>query len=175
MQKARYSEENLGHFGISSKCYCHFTLPIRRYPDLVVHRVIKNLLDGNLGALTGSYENFVREAAKNSSVNERKADEAERAVDDLYMAAYMLDHVGEEFDAVISGVTSFGVFSELENGIEGLTRIEDLPRGQYKYDEKTFTLRSGKHSYTIGERVRVGVIGADISSKRIDFIILAKK
>ncbi len=175
MQKARYSEENLGHFGISSKCYCHFTSPIRRYPDLVVHRVIKNLLDGNLGALTGSYENFVREAAKNSSVNERKADEAERAVDDLYMAAYMLDHVGEEFDAVISGVTSFGVFSELENGIEGLTRIEDLPRGQYKYDEKTFTLRSGKHSYTIGERVRVGVIGADISSKRIDFIILAKK
>ena len=175
MQKARYSEENLGHFGISSKFYCHFTSPIRRYPDLVVHRVIKNLLDGNLGALTGSYENFVREAAKNSSVNERKADEAERAVDDLYMAAYMCDHVGEEFDAVISGVTSFGVFSELENGIEGLTRIEDLPRGQYKYDEKTFTLRSGKHSYTIGERVRVGVIGADISSKRIDFIILAKK
>lgn len=175
MQKARYSDENLGHFGISSKCYCHFTSPIRRYPDLVVHRVLKDILEGNVGELYGSFVDFARDAAKISSLNERKADEAERAVDDLYKAAYMRGHVGEEFDAVISGVTSFGVFSELENGIEGLTRIEDLPRGQYVYDEKTYTLKSGKRSYTIGERVRVGVLNADISSKRIDFIILAKK
>ena len=174
MQKARYSAENLGHFGISSKCYCHFTSPIRRYSDLIVHRIVKASLEGDIGAISGTFEKFVSEAALHASVCERKADEAERAVDDIYKAAYAYDVRGEEFDAVVSGVTSFGVFSELPNGVEGLTRIEDLPRGKYVYDEKSYTLGSGKNSFTIGDRVKIGVLGADIGSRRIDFIILAK-
>ena len=175
MQKAKYSAENLGHFGISSKCYCHFTSPIRRYPDLIVHRIVKASLDGDMAALNERYSTFAPEAAVQSSVNEKKADEAERAVDDLYKAAYASERVGEEFDAVISGVTSSGVFSELENGVEGFTPIGDLPRGQYSYDEKTFSLRSGKHCYTLGDEVRIGIMDANITNRRIDFIILAKK
>ena len=175
MQKAKYSEQNLGHFGISSKCYCHFTSPIRRYPDLIVHRIVKASLDGDMTALVEKYSTFVAEAAMRSSVNERKADDAERAVDDIYKAAYMSERVGMEYDAVISGVNSSGVFCELENGVEGFTRIGDLPRGNYVYDEKTYSLRSGKRSYSLGEEVRVGVLDANVATKKVDFIILAKK
>ena len=175
MQKAKYSAENKGHFGISSKCYCHFTSPIRRYPDLIVHRIIKASLDGDVTALIEKYSAIVDDAAMRSSINERKADEAERAVDDIYKAAYMSDLVGTEFDAVISGVNSSGVFCELDNGIEGFTRVGDLPRGNYVYDEKTYSLRSGKRSYSLGEEVRIGVLDANIATKKIDFIILAKK
>lgn len=175
MQKAKYSEQNLGHFGISSKCYCHFTSPIRRYPDLIVHRIVKASLDGDMTSLVENYSTFVAEAAMRSSVNERKADEAERAVDDIYKAAYMSGRVGMEYDAVISGVNSSGVFCELENGVEGFTRIGDLPRGNYVYDEKTYSLRSGKRSYSLGEEVRIGVLDANVATKRVDFIILSKK
>ncbi len=175
MQKARYSPENKGHFGLSSKCYCHFTSPIRRYPDLVVHRVIKAILDGKADETAELYSSLANSAADHSSVNERKADDAERAVDDLYKVRYMEEHVGEEFDAVISGVTALGVFCELENTIEGFTSVKDLPRGQYKFDEKTYSLKSSKYSYKLGDEVRIGVLGADLSSKRIDFIILSKK
>ncbi len=174
MQKARYSPENKGHFGLSSKCYCHFTSPIRRYPDLIVHRVIKSVLEGEIGELIDLYGGIVSAAAENSSVNERKADDAEREVDVLYKVKYMEDHIGEEFDAVISGVTSLGVYCELENTIEGFTSVKDLPRGQYKFDEKTYSLKSSKYCYKLGDRVRIGVLGADIASKRIDFIILTK-
>ena len=175
MQKAKYSEQNLGHFGISSKCYCHFTSPIRRYPDLIVHRIVKASLDGDMTSLVENYSTFVAEAAMRSSVNERKADEAERAVDDIYKAAYMSGRVGMEYDAVISGVNSSGVFCELENGVEGCTRIGDLPRGNYVYDEKTYSLRSGKRSYSLGEEVRIGVLDANVATKKVDFIILSKK
>lgn len=175
MQKAKYSEQNLGHFGISSKCYCHFTSPIRRYPDLIVHRIVKASLDGDMTSLVENYSTFVAEAAVRSSVNERKADEAERAVDDIYKAAYMSGRVGMEYDAVISGVNSLGVFCELENGVEGFTRIGDLPRGNYVYDEKTYSLRSGKRSYSLGEEVRIGVLDANVATKKVDFIILSKK
>lgn len=174
MQKAKYSERNLGHFGISSKCYCHFTSPIRRYSDLIVHRIVKASLDGDIYSLDGVFEKFVAEAASRVSICERKAEEAERNVDDLYKAAYAYDLTGCEFDAVISGVTQFGVFCELPNGIEGLTRLEDLPRGKYTYDESTYTLKGGKYSFTIGESVKIGVLGADIQTRRIDFLILAK-
>ncbi len=173
MQKARYCDQNLGHFGISSKCYCHFTSPIRRYSDLIVHRIVKASLDGDMSVLFGEFESFVAEAAKHASVCERKSDEAERAVDDIYKAAYAYDRRGEEYDAVISGVTSFGVFSELPNGVEGLTRLEYLPRGKYVYDEKTYSLKSGKYCFRIGDTVRIGIMGADIGSRRVDFIILA--
>ena len=130
-------------------------------------------IDGDMSVLFGEFESFVAEAAKHASVCERKSDEAERAVDDIYKAAYAYDRRGEEYDAVISGVTSFGVFSELPNGVEGLTRLEYLPRGNYVYDEKTYSLKSGKYCFRIGDTVRIGIIGADIGSRRVDFIILA--
>ena len=174
MQKAKYSPENIGHFGLASKCYCHFTSPIRRYPDLVVHRIIKSVLDGEIGELIDLYKDFCGSASENSSEKERTADEAEREVDELYKTKYMETHIGEEYDAVISGVIEQGVFSELDNTVEGFTSVKDLPRGQYRYDEKAYCLYSGKHRYKLGDKVRVGVMGADISRKRVDFIILKK-
>lgn len=174
MQKAKYTTENLGHFGLSSECYCHFTSPIRRYPDLMVHRVIKALLDGKIGQINDLYGDLCQKSALQSSEKERAADEAERTVDDLYKTIYMKDKAGMEFDAVISGVTSSGVFCELDNTVEGFTGLENLPRGNYKFDDKTFTLSSGKHSFRLGEKVRIGVLGADVATRRVDFIILSK-
>lgn len=174
MQKAKYSPENDGHFGLSSKCYCHFTSPIRRYPDLVVHRVLKLIIDGRFGELIDLYADFVTEAARISSENERRADEAERAVDDLYKAYYMRSFVGEEFDAVISGVTAKGVYSQLENTVEGFTPVEFLPRGNYAFDEKTFSLVSGKRKFALGDKVKVGVADVDEAEKRVELIILEK-
>ncbi len=174
MQKARYSKDNIGHFGLSSKCYCHFTSPIRRYPDLVVHRIIKMILDGRIGELVDCYAERIAEAANVSSENERKADEAERTVDDLYKVKYMEKYLGEEFEGIISGVTSFGIFTELENTIEGFTPLENLPRGKYVFDDKNYTLSSGKNFFKLGERVKVGVLSANIASRRVEFIILGK-
>lgn len=174
MQKASYYPENLGHFGLSSKCYCHFTSPIRRYPDLIVHRVLKHVLDGDIVAINDLYGDFIYDMAKQTSEKEKKATEIERAVDDLYKAKYMENFIGQEFDAVISGVTNFGVFSELENSVEGITKLEDLPRGNYVFDQKSYKLSSSKHSFSLGEKVRVGVLGVDLSSRRAEFIILYK-
>ncbi len=175
MQKAFYSPENKGHFGLSSTCYCHFTSPIRRYPDLVVHRVIKMMLEGRIGELNDLYADYIKEAAASSSKSEMRADAAERRMDDLYKTAYMKDRIGEEFDAVISGVTPNCVFSELENTVEGVTYVEDLPRGNYVFDEKTFTLSAGgRKSYSLGDKVRVGVISADLTERRTRFLILGK-
>ncbi|MBQ8725995.1 MAG: ribonuclease R [Clostridia bacterium] len=174
MQKASYYPENLGHFGLSSKCYCHFTSPIRRYPDLIVHRVLKCVLDGDLTAINDLYGDFIYGAATQTSEKEKKATEVERSVDDLYKAKYMEKFIGHEFDAVISGVTAFGIFAELENSVEGLTKIEDLPRGEYVLDQKRYTLSSKKHSFTLGDRVRVGVMGVDLTDRRVEFIILYK-
>ena len=174
MQKAKYYPENLGHFGLSSTCYCHFTSPIRRYPDLIVHRVIKYALDGEISAINDLYGDFIYDSATQTSEKEKKADEVERAVDDLYKAKYMEDFIGQEFDAVISGVTSFGVFCELDNTVEGFTPIECLPRANYTFDKNTFTLSSPKHTFKLGEKVRIGVMGVDLTSRRTEFIILYK-
>ena len=174
MQKASYYPENLGHFGLSSNCYCHFTSPIRRYPDLIVHRVIKYALDGEISAINDLYGDFIYNSATQTSEKEKKADEVERAVDDLYKAKYMEQFIGQEFDAVISGVTSFGVFCELENTVEGFTPLECLPRANYVFDKNTFSLSSPKHTFKLGERVRIGVMGVDLSARRTEFIILYK-
>lgn len=173
MQKAKYSPENIGHFGLSSKCYTHFTSPIRRLPDLVIHKIIKSVLDGE--DVTKKYSSLVTEASNVSSINERKADEAERTMDDFYKCRYMKKFIGYEFDAVISGVTNFGVFVELENTVEGLVKVEKLPRGNYQYDEKTFSLRSGKRSYTLGDSVKVVVLGVDSRARKIDMKITVDK
>ncbi len=174
MQKASYYPENLGHFGLSSKCYCHFTSPIRRYPDLIVHRVLKHVLDGDIVAINDLYGDFIYDMATQTSEREKKATEVERAVDDLYKAKYMENFIGREFDAVISGVTAFGVFSELENSVEGITKLEDLPRGNYVFDQKSYKLSCSKHSFSLGEKVRVGVLDVDLSARRTEFIILYK-
>ncbi len=173
MQKAKYSPENAGHFGLSSKCYCHFTSPIRRFPDLVVHKIVKAILSGE--DVTSKYSTLVVDGSAISSQNERRADEVERMMDDFYKCRYMKKFIGYEFDGVINGVTNFGVFVELENTVEGLVRIEHLPRGNYQLDEKTFSLRSGKRSYTLGDRVKVLVLGVDTRARKIDMKITVDK
>ncbi len=174
LQKAYYSKDNLGHFGLASKCYLHFTSPIRRYPDLVVHRILKMAIDGQKGQLIDLYKDIVESSAENSSIKEKSATLCQRDVDDLYKAYYMKDYVGEEFEGVISGVTNFGVFVELENTIEGLIRIENLPRRNYHFNEESMRLECGKFSLAIGEKVRIGVLFVDISSRKIEFAYLGK-
>ena len=173
MQKARYSHENMGHFGLASECYCHFTSPIRRYPDLCIHRIIKEVINGGYPQAVERYSGFVEHAAKQSSERERRATEAEREVDDLYMTMYMSEHIGEEFDAVISGVTSFGLFAELPNTVEGFIPIETL-FGEYKFDAERFRL-IGKETYTIGEELHIKVVDVDFERRRTEFRLLYKK
>ncbi len=174
MQKAKYSPENLGHFGLASDCYCHFTSPIRRYPDLCIHRIIKEVLAGEYPQAVEKYGNFVVRAAEQSSERERRATEAEREVDDLYMTMYMSERIGEEFDAVISGVTNFGLFAELPNTIEGFIPIETL-YGEYFFDADRFRLIGKKATYTIGEGLRVEVYDVDFERRRTIFKLLSKK
>ncbi len=174
MQKAKYSETDFGHFGLALKHYCHFTSPIRRYPDLAVHRVLKALLGGESG-LEEKYGEFVAEAAKNSSEREKVSDDAERAADDFYKLLYSRDKIGEEFDGVVSGVTGFGVFVELENGVEGLVRLERLKGKRYVFDEKRYSLSDGKTTYKLGDKVKIVVDGVNFGTKRAEFNFVYEK
>jgi ribonuclease R len=174
MSKAKYHPINVGHFGLSSDCYCHFTSPIRRYPDLLIHRIIKMVLDGQAGQAVEEFSDFVYEAGKLSSEKEKNADEAERAIDDLYKARYMSGKIGEEFAGIISGVTSFGIFVELENTVEGLIKIDTLPRGRYDYDENRFTLKSNNLTFKLGEKIKIKVAGADLQTRKVEFIFIEK-
>ena len=170
MQKAKYHHENLGHFGLASDCYCHFTSPIRRYPDLVVHRVLKLILHGSMDDYTiNRMSGFVQEACVQSSEREKIADEAERDADDMKKAEYAQKLVGMEFDGIISGVTSFGIFVELPNTVEGLIRIEYLPEDIYEYDQKNYALIGKNYKFTLSQQVKIKVVGADVMSRKIDF------
>lgn len=171
MQKAKYSEQNDIHFGLSETHYCHFTSPIRRYPDLVVHRILNDFFLGNVD-LNERYSEFVEKASKQSSEKERNAMNAERAVDDYYKILYISGYEGEEFDAIISGVTNFGLFCELDNGIEGLVKIETLKGKRYNFDAKKFTLSDGKKTYKLGEKVKIKVAGVNIIDKRAEFVLV---
>ena len=173
MQKARYAPENMGHFGLASDCYCHFTSPIRRYPDLCIHRIIKEVINGGYAHAVETYGNFVTRAAEQSSQRERRATDAERDVDDLYMTMYMSEHLDEEYDAVISGVTSFGLFAELPNTVEGFIPIETL-YGEYTFDADKFRIYSAKQSFAIGEVLRVRVYDVDFERRRTEFRLLKK-
>ncbi|MDE6667022.1 MAG: ribonuclease R [Clostridia bacterium] len=169
MQKARYSEENLGHFGLASKCYCHFTSPIRRYPDLFVHRALKAVLEGKK---FDKLANFAHDAGVDCSARERVADECERKVDDLYKLYFMAERLGEEYDAVISGVTAFGIFAELDNTVEGFIPLEDLPKDSYKFYEEKFTLAGAKFTFKLGGKVKVKVADCDLGRMRVLFKLI---
>ena len=170
MAKARYDGENSGHFGLGAAYYCHFTSPIRRYPDLFCHRVIKESLCG--GNLKKSFA-VCDEVSKHSSERECEAEWAERDVVRIKMCEYMERHIGEEFDAVISSVTSFGFFAELECGIEGLVRAEDIEGDFYVFDKEHLELRGErkKKAFRIGDRVKVFVAAVDTESGYIDFLL----
>ncbi len=174
MQKAKYSPIDVGHFGLSKEHYCHFTSPIRRYPDLVIHRIIKEFLAGR-DNLEEKYGEFVFTASKQSSDKEKNATEAERAVDEYYKMLYISNYVGEEFDGIVSGVINFGVFVELYSGVEGLVKVETL-KGKRKYvlDSKNYTLSDGKNTYKLGQTVRIKVVGVNIGERRAEFIMLDK-
>ncbi|MBE7089090.1 MAG: RNB domain-containing ribonuclease, partial [Clostridiales bacterium] len=173
MQKARYSEENLGHFGLASKCYCHFTSPIRRYPDLFIHRVIKDVLHGEKDRAKRIYGDIVHQAGIDTSECERRADEAERAVDDLYKVVYMSERIGQEYEATISGVTNFAIFAELANTVEGIIRIENLPNDTYEFFEDKFTLKGKKHVFKIGDAIKIRVDGCDFGNMRVEFGLIS--
>lgn len=174
MSKARYSAENCGHFGLASRCYCHFTSPIRRYPDLLVHRIVKLILDGQAGEVEQGYKNFVNIASNSCSASERRADEAERAVDELYKTWYMRSHLGEDFEGVVSGVTAFGIFVELPNTVEGLVRIENLPQDDYTFVEERYLLKGSRNSYKIGDKCAVRVAACNIGTRRVEFTLAEK-
>lgn len=168
MQKARYAENNLGHFGLASGCYCHFTSPIRRYPDLFVHRSLKSILHGDT-KLMPVYVKNAQAAGIDCSERERIADEAERDVDDLYKTVYMSDRIGEIYDATVSGVTNFGVFCELENTIEGLIPIDVLPDNDYEFFAEKFLLKGRNSTFRLGDKLKVRVDGCDFGRMRVLF------
>ena len=166
MQQARYSSKNLGHFGLAAQFYTHFTSPIRRYPDLIVHRMLKASPE-EIPKLARRLD----EIALHSSERERRAVEIERDVSDYKSVEFMKNFIGQKFDAVISGVTDFGIFVELENGVEGLIHVSTIKGDYYNYIENEFAL-IGRHtgkSFTIGDSVRVRLIRADRSKRQIDF------
>ena len=175
MQKAVYDKNNIGHFGLASKCYTHFTSPIRRYPDTTVHRLLRTyLFNKSLSADTIKYwENKLTVLGEHTSERERASIECEREVDDMKMAEYMEKHIDEEYTGIVSGVMSFGMFIELPNKIEGLVRIDDLGDDYYTYDESTFSLRGNKNKrgYRLGDEVKVVVKAASKANHTIDFIL----
>ena len=174
MKKARYSEVNAGHFGLSCRMYCHFTSPIRRYPDLSVHRIINYVLDGHsVSETVKKYSSFASVSAKTSSENEISALEAERDIDDLYKTIYMKKHIGQEFDAVISSVTSFGLFCELENTCEGLVPLRSMKQ-RYYFDPENMTLSNRNTTYRLGDKVRIKVENANVSLRLIDFSLVSE-
>ncbi len=170
MQKARYSEKNLQHFGLASECYCHFTSPIRRYPDLFVHRVLKQILRGEKYELE-KYASVAPSSATDCSERERVADEAERKVDDLYKLFYMYERLGEKFEATISGVTSHVIYCELDNAVEGLVPIECLPDDSYQLYPEKFLLEGAKHRYKLGDKLFVTVADCDLGRMKTIFTL----
>lgn len=177
MQKAVYRPENLGHYGLASSCYTHFTSPIRRYPDTTVHRLLRTYLFENKldNATIHKWEEKLVYIAEHSSDRERASVDCEREVEDMKMAEYMENHIGEEFEGMISSVTSFGMFVELDNLVEGLVPLRDMP-DFFNYDEERMTLTGEKShvKYSIGERVKVRVVRASKEDKTIDFEVVKK-
>ncbi|AZV58590.1 ribonuclease R [Clostridium sp. AWRP] len=175
MKQARYSSECVGHFGLAARYYCHFTSPIRRYPDLIIHRIIKEFINGRL--TDNRIKTLVKEvdyAAKQSSEMERVAQDAEREVDDLKKAEYMSKRIGEEFEGIISSVTNFGMFVELPNTIEGLVHMSTLEDDYYVYDEKHLSLvgERNRNIYKLGDEIKIRVLKVDMFAHEIYFEVV---
>ena len=175
MKQAKYTVENDGHFGLAANYYTHFTSPIRRYPDLQIHRIIKDNLRGRMNAdKMEHYRSILPEVAKRSSEMERRADEAERETVKLKKVEYMQAHIGEEFEGVISGITKWGMYVELPNTIEGLVHVTNMTDDHYEYNEERYEMM-GMHTrkvYKLGEGLRVRVLDADRLMRTIDFKIV---
>lgn len=172
LRKAKYSEVKDIHFGLAAEHYSHFTAPIRRYPDLMIHKIIKDSINGKLTSnKEKAYEDILPDVAEHTSMAERRAEEAEREVADLKMAQYMSGKIGEQYEGIISSVTSFGLFVQLENTIEGLVHFNNMDDDYYIFDEENYYIigeRTHK-TYRLGDIVKIEVIGADIGKKNIDF------
>ncbi|WP_125153440.1 ribonuclease R [Clostridium rectalis] len=178
LKQARYSPECIGHFGLAARYYCHFTSPIRRYPDLMIHRIIKEFINGKINDKRSvRLEKEVEEASNQSSDMERLAEEAEREVDDLKKAEYMSDKIGETYEGIISSVTAFGLFVELPNTIEGLVHISTLTDDYYIYDEKHLCLvgERSKNIHRLGDEVKVIVDKVDLDAHEIYFELLKEE
>ncbi|HEY9062492.1 MAG TPA: ribonuclease R [Pseudobacteroides sp.] len=178
LQKARYSHESNGHFGLAAKFYCHFTSPIRRYPDLIIHRIMKEYIKGNISeSREDRFNEILPEIANHCSTRERAAEEAERETDDLKKVEYMKKHEGEVFDGIISSVTSFGMFVELDNTIEGLVRMDNMEDDYYIFDDERYMLigERTRKIYSIGDSVSVQLAKADIAKRQIDFVLFDGK
>ena len=174
MKQAKYTTSCTGHFGLATNYYCHFTSPIRRYPDLQIHRIIKENLRGRMNEKRREhYDHLLTEVSKHSSEMERRADEAERETVKLKKAEYMQQHIGETFEGVISGVTEWGFFVELPNTVEGLVRVTALNDDFYQYYEDTYELvgNATNKRYKLGQKVKVIVDSVDKVTRTIDFVL----
>ena len=177
MKQAKYSPQCVGHFGLAAKYYCHFTSPIRRYPDLQIHRIIKEQLNNKINnKRQDQLAHIVEYASTQSSERERAAELAERDVHDFYKAMYMADKVGQEFDGVVSSVTSFGMFVELDNTVEGLIRLAHMRDDYYIYNQETYSIigERTKKTFRIGDTVRIKVENVNVDFREIDFSLIAK-
>lgn len=175
---AVYAPENVGHFGLALTAYAHFTSPIRRYPDLLVHRAIKHALGGAQPATFVYSPRQMTALALQCSERERRADEAEREVDERYRAAWMEQHVGGEFEGTISGVTSFGLFIELdESKVNGLVHVTQLPHDYYHFDPIRKTLKGERtaREFRLGDRVSIVVLKASVEDRKIDFRLVEER
>lgn len=173
MSKAKYFEEPIGHYGLALENYAQFTSPIRRYPDLTIHRILSDVVKGTpIGKVRAKYENFAVSSARHSTETELAAMRLERNCDDCYKAEFMKSHISEVFDGIISGVAFHGIYVSLPNSVEGLVKVADLPEGEYEYDEM-FTMKNvlNNTGYTIGDAVKVKCIKVDVSEGNIDFSI----
>jgi len=175
LKKAKYMDKCLGHFGLALTYYCHFTSPIRRYPDLCIHRQIKEYLHNNITFATSpKMVDFVRKASEKSSDMEKQAEEVERAVTDYKKCEYMSQFIGKRFTGIISGVTSRGFFVELDNTCEGMVPVSSMEDDFYNFDEKSLTLMGQKKFYRIGEKVEVELVSCVLSERKINFKVIKK-
>ncbi len=174
LKKAKYDGKNMGHFGLASRYYCHFTAPIRRYPDLMIHRIIKEDLHGKLNnKRIEQLQERIPYVAGQSSLRERGADEAEREIIDLKKAQFMEDRIGKEFEGIISGVTAYGMYVQLDNTIEGLVHVSNMEDDYYIFDENNYLLigERKKKIFRIGDVVKIIVLSVDIKNRSIDFVL----
>lgn len=174
MQKAKYTTTNSGHFGLSLDYYCHFTSPIRRYPDLMVHRVLKAIINDRADEnFVSRFKNYCDEAATRSSEREIAAERAERDIDDYYKALYMTKFVGERYLGIVSGVVGAGIFVSLENTVEGFISMDDLPADRYEVDEKNYRIVGTKYSFMMSDKVEIEIKSSNVETRSINMLLVS--